>query len=244
MLDGTVDGKARVLCLLLHGDNIVLRLCAGAEQTAVLSRGVARVVRIALGNDGRAERTEQLESAAPVKALHHQSCRRKVCMGQADEAPHGDDQHAAARRRPREPAVQRAFPQVQHAPLLGHAALPQIQALAVGDQDQAFRVHHIADGLVVFGIAVGRFAVDDGLSVKHAVEKAALNGLGACGRLFLEIAPHADKAVAQGKDRFALSQPLRQKDLFADLPGLNRVSGFQTICFVLLHNTPLPSVVI
>ena len=70
-------------------------------------------------------------------------------MGQADEAPHGDDQHAAARRRPREPAVQRAFPQVQHAPLLGHAALPQIQALAVGDQDQAFRVHHIADGLVV-----------------------------------------------------------------------------------------------
>ena len=146
-------------------------------------------------------------------------------MGKAHKPGKAHLQQGPAPRAPEKAAAKGAPAHVEHAPVLPHIRDAEIEPLPVRRERKALRVHDIADGLVVFRVAVGFLAVDNGLGIKNAVEKAALDGLRAGGRALLQIAAQADKAVAQGEDRFVLPQIPRGEAVLRDLPCLIREFG-------------------
>ena len=231
MLDGAADGKAAVFRALPHRQQRALRLRPQREQAAILAGGVARVVGVALGDDGRRDRALDAQRAGPGHAADAQPRRREGLPRQADQPLRLRLEHRAAPRAPGEAAPQEPPAQIQHAPVGEHCARAEVQPLAVRAEREALGVHHIADGLVVFGVAVGRLAVADRLGIEHGVEKAALDRVRPGGGALLQIAAQADEAVAQREDRLVFRQRRRGKALLRDRPGLK--SKFRHGCLLL-----------
>ena len=84
MLDGAADGKAAVFRALPHRQQRALRLRPQREQAAILAGGVARVVGVALGDDGRRDRALDAQRAGPGHAADAQPRRREGLPRQAD----------------------------------------------------------------------------------------------------------------------------------------------------------------
>ena len=220
VLNGAADGKAAVFRALPHRQQSALGLRPQREQAAVLAGGVAGVVGIPLGDDGGLDRALDAQRALSGYTADAQPCRREGLPRQTDQPLRLRLEHGAAPRVPGEAAPQQPRAQIQHAAVGGQLAHAEVQPFAVRAEHEALGVHHIADGLVVFGIAVDRLAIADRLGIEHCVEKAALDCVRPGGGALLQIAAQSDEAVAQREDRLVFRQVRRAKSLLCDRPGL------------------------
>ena len=163
------DRKAAVFGLLLHGEDRPLGVQSRCFKAAVLAGGVAGIVRVPLGDDGGGDGTFNQHFGGALDAGQVEAGRGELPARKADEADKLAPEDRAALRPPGEGARQGAGAHVEDAAMIGNIGHAEVQALPVGREDKAFRVHDVADGLVVFGIAVGLLAVDDGLGIEDAV---------------------------------------------------------------------------
>ena len=230
VLHGAADGEAAVFGLLSHGEQPALGLGSEGAQAAVLAGGVSRIVRVALGDHGGADAALDAQRADPVQAAHAQTRRGQLLMRQAHEPRRLHREGCAALRLPDETAREQTRAQIELALVLEQIALARVEALAVREQHKALRVHHVADRLMVFRVAVGRLAVADGLGIEHAVEEAALDRLGARCAALLQIAAQADQTVAEREDRLIFPQVRAVKALLGDRPGLVSKFGVHMRC--------------
>ena len=218
-LQGAADGIAAVFGFLLHGQKRPVREGAGGQKASVLAGGIARIVGVALRDDGGAHGAVEREDALPLQAGDDSALRRELLVRKAHKAGHFNMEQRAAFCAPVEAAAQNAVLHVQHAPVLGDRALAEVEPLPIRAEAQALGVHDIADRLVIFRVAVGLFAVDNGFGVENAVQEAALNTLGPACPL-LQVAAQADKAVGEGEDGFIFPEIRGLKALLRNLPGL------------------------
>ena len=167
------------------------------------------------------ERRRDRHRPAEVQRAHAVVDGIDMLALQAHQTPARDLDARAARRLPLDVALEHGAAEVEPPRVAQHAAVLQVEALAVQPQRDALAVGHAEHELVLLRKAIRGFRVVDRLGVVQAVDVAAILRRRTV-EAFLVRAAQADVAVAEREQRLGQCVAGGVEVGFAEAPGLVR----------------------